>query len=209
MPKVDEDGNDVAGIRLPAVQVPVGTFTGWNLRPRGLAEGELAGLLGSFIPFAKTKAQRRRNRDPRPSFKNATITVTTTFSNSATPREAWSSKDICCRTMPRELLPKQKKAVYRNHFLKIGGYHVTSPAWSILVLSPCPPSPGLPRSSSKTRAVRSDHEFAVTGGYEKLVGKAYGEVDPKTKHNKNIVNLDKTRNLMSEAGSNTRWIFLS
>jgi Alpha/beta hydrolase domain len=67
VPKVDADGNDIAGIRLPAIAVPVGTFTGWNLRPRGLAEGELSGLLGSFIPFAKTKAQRRKSSDPRPS----------------------------------------------------------------------------------------------------------------------------------------------
>ena len=52
VPKVDQDGNDVAGIRLPAIQVPVGTYTGWNLRPRGLAEDELSGLLGSYIPFA-------------------------------------------------------------------------------------------------------------------------------------------------------------
>lgn len=65
VPKVDHDGNDRAGIRLPAVQVPVGTYTGWNLRPRGLAEDELAGLLGSFIPFARTKAERRRTGDPR------------------------------------------------------------------------------------------------------------------------------------------------
>jgi len=65
VPKVDKDGNDVPGIRLPAIQVPIGTYTGWNLRPHGLAEGELAGLLGSFIPFAKTKAERRRTGDPR------------------------------------------------------------------------------------------------------------------------------------------------
>jgi hypothetical protein len=65
VPKVDRDGNDLPGIRLPAVQVPIATYTGWNLRPRGLAEGELAGLLGSFIPFAKTKAERRRSDDPR------------------------------------------------------------------------------------------------------------------------------------------------
>ncbi|HKY08360.1 MAG TPA: alpha/beta hydrolase domain-containing protein, partial [Candidatus Binatia bacterium] len=65
VPKVDADGNDLAGIRLPAVQVPIGTHTGWNLRPRGLAEGELAGLLGSFVPFAKTKTERRRAGDPR------------------------------------------------------------------------------------------------------------------------------------------------
>jgi hypothetical protein len=69
VPKVDADGNDLAGIRLPAVEVPLGTYTGWNLRPRGLAEDELSGLLGSFIPFAKTKAQRRKSGDPRPSLK--------------------------------------------------------------------------------------------------------------------------------------------
>ena len=69
VPKVDRDGNDIAGIRLPAIQVPIGTYTGWNLRPRGLAEDELSGLLGSFIPFAKTKAERSKLRDPRLSLK--------------------------------------------------------------------------------------------------------------------------------------------
>ncbi|HXV47635.1 MAG TPA: alpha/beta hydrolase domain-containing protein [Candidatus Binatia bacterium] len=69
VPKVDSNGNDVAGIRLPAIQAPIGTYTGWNLRPRSLAEGELSGLLGSFIPFAKTKAQRRKNGDPRLSIE--------------------------------------------------------------------------------------------------------------------------------------------
>src|SRR5262244_1861428 len=65
VPKVDRDGNDLAGIRLPAIQVPIGTYTGWNLQPRGLAEDELSGLLGSFIPFAKPKAERKKLRDPR------------------------------------------------------------------------------------------------------------------------------------------------
>jgi hypothetical protein len=65
VPKVDCDGNDVAGIRLPAIDVPLGTYTGWNLRPRGLAEDELSGLLGSFIPFPKTKAERRKTGEPR------------------------------------------------------------------------------------------------------------------------------------------------
>ncbi len=35
------------------------------------------------------------------------------------------------------------------------------------------------------------HEFGVTGAYETLSGKAYGEVDPQAKHNRIIVNLDK------------------
>jgi hypothetical protein len=73
VPKVDRDGNDVAGIRLPQVEAPIGTYTGWNLRPRGLAEGELAGLLGSFVPFARTKAARRKTGDPRLSLEERYI----------------------------------------------------------------------------------------------------------------------------------------
>ena len=69
VPRVDKDGNDVAGIRLPAVAVSLGTYTGWNLRPHGLAEDELAGLLGSFIPFARTKAERHKSGDPRLSIE--------------------------------------------------------------------------------------------------------------------------------------------
>lgn len=65
VPQVDRDGNDLAGIRLPALEVPIATYTGWNLRPRRLAEGELAGLLGSCIPFARTKAERLASGDPR------------------------------------------------------------------------------------------------------------------------------------------------
>jgi len=35
------------------------------------------------------------------------------------------------------------------------------------------------------------YEFTITGAYEKLVGKIYGEVDPKNRLDKVIVNLDK------------------
>jgi hypothetical protein len=69
VPKVDRDGNDIGGIRLPAIEAPLGTHTGWNLRPAGLAEGELAGLLGSFIPFSVTKAERLKSGDPRLSLE--------------------------------------------------------------------------------------------------------------------------------------------
>lgn len=69
VPRVDKDGNDRAGIRFPAIQAPVGTYTGWNLRPQGLAENELSGLLGSYIPFAKTKAERNKLVDPRLSLE--------------------------------------------------------------------------------------------------------------------------------------------
>ncbi len=69
MPQVDEDGNDLGGLRSPEIMVPVGTHTGWNLRREGFAEGELASLTGSFVPFARTRAEREANGDPRPSIE--------------------------------------------------------------------------------------------------------------------------------------------
>jgi hypothetical protein len=69
VPQVDRDGNDIAGVRLPAVEVPLGTYTGWNLQAHESAEDELAALLGSFIPFTRTKAERARTRDPRLSLE--------------------------------------------------------------------------------------------------------------------------------------------
>ncbi|HUY18884.1 MAG TPA: alpha/beta hydrolase domain-containing protein [Candidatus Binataceae bacterium] len=67
VPKVDRDGNEIAGIRLPDLAAPRGTHTGWNLRRAGFAEGELANIFGSYFPFAATKAEREAAADPRPS----------------------------------------------------------------------------------------------------------------------------------------------
>jgi hypothetical protein len=67
--KVDADGNDLAGIRLPAIRVPLATYTGWNLWIEGLAEDELCGLFGSYIPIARTKEERTKTADPRPSIE--------------------------------------------------------------------------------------------------------------------------------------------
>jgi hypothetical protein len=65
VPKVDADGNEMAGIRLPAIRVPLATYTGWNLQRQGLAEDELCALLGSYIPFPKSKEDREKSGDPR------------------------------------------------------------------------------------------------------------------------------------------------
>lgn len=68
VPKVDADGNEIAGIRLPAISVPLGTHTGWNLRGAGFSAGALM-LVGSYFPFAATKEERQANGDPRPSLE--------------------------------------------------------------------------------------------------------------------------------------------
>jgi hypothetical protein len=66
VPQVDRDGNDLGGIRLPEIQVPLATYTGWNLRAKDIgAPDELFSMQGSFIPFARTKADREKSADPR------------------------------------------------------------------------------------------------------------------------------------------------
>lgn len=69
VPQVDADGNEVAGIRLPDIAVPRGTFTGWNLYAPPYPEGELADRDGTFLAFVETRAAREAAGDPRPSLQ--------------------------------------------------------------------------------------------------------------------------------------------
>ena len=69
VPMVDADGNSIAGLRYPDVEVPLGTYNGWSLRKAGFAEGEQFWNTGSFIPFARTRAEREASGDPRPSIE--------------------------------------------------------------------------------------------------------------------------------------------
>jgi len=67
--KVDRDGNEVAGIRLPPVAAPLATLTGWALRRDGFGLNDGAESAGQQIPFALTKAQRLTAGDPRLSLE--------------------------------------------------------------------------------------------------------------------------------------------
>jgi hypothetical protein len=67
VPKTDADGRDIAGVHLPTLEAPSGTYTGWNLRKAGFSEGELCDNNGTMIPFAATKEERLKNNDPRAS----------------------------------------------------------------------------------------------------------------------------------------------
>ena len=73
VPKTDADGNDIAGIHVPDVEVPLATYTGWGLRATPPNETNGAVLVdgcdanGQIIPFASSKADRAR--DPRRSLQ--------------------------------------------------------------------------------------------------------------------------------------------
>jgi hypothetical protein len=67
VPSVDADGNDIPGVRVPMVSVPLGTYTGWNPRARGFGHGVQWKFEGSYIPFANTASERVATGDPRRS----------------------------------------------------------------------------------------------------------------------------------------------
>lgn len=73
VPKTDADGNDIAGIRLPDVSVPLATYTGYAYRaqvagdPVPMVDG--CDASGQRIPFLETKAQRITAGDPRLSIQ--------------------------------------------------------------------------------------------------------------------------------------------
>jgi hypothetical protein len=70
VPAVDQDGNEVAGIRLPDLTVPLATYCGWNPRhPEQGAPDQTLRMLGSTLPLPPTAGARLRSGDPRLSIE--------------------------------------------------------------------------------------------------------------------------------------------
>ncbi len=66
VPQVDEDGNEIAGIRLPEIAAPLATFTGWSMRSPFFSQ-TLRRNAGRVWSLAVTAEKRKKNRDPRKS----------------------------------------------------------------------------------------------------------------------------------------------
>jgi alpha/beta hydrolase family protein len=69
VPRTDADGNDVAGIRLPDVAVPLATYTGWALRAVPAGGDDSCDAAGQKIPFLPTRSARAAAGDPRLSLE--------------------------------------------------------------------------------------------------------------------------------------------
>ncbi len=69
VPRADADGMSIAGIRLPVLEAPRATYTGWNPRAEGYGPGVLCPLQGAVLPLAATRAARQAAGDPRPSLE--------------------------------------------------------------------------------------------------------------------------------------------
>ena len=63
VPQVDADGNELAGIRMPELSVPIATYTGWNMfNEKSGPTNVLSSMQGSFIPLPRSKADRDGER---------------------------------------------------------------------------------------------------------------------------------------------------
>jgi hypothetical protein len=78
VPRVDKDGNEIGGIPTVLNDAPLGTYLGWNITAgpedpqyegRPFHAGQVCNYVGGMVPFAKTKAQRMANKDPRLSLE--------------------------------------------------------------------------------------------------------------------------------------------
>lgn len=69
VPRVNADGNETSGVPSVQLQVPLGTYLGWNVQSAGYGKGGGCGFFGGYVPFARTKAERVAANDPRPSLE--------------------------------------------------------------------------------------------------------------------------------------------
>ena len=67
---VDRDGNELAGIRLPDLEIAVGTHAGWNPRaPETGASEQIVSMQGLSIFFPATRISRQQTGDSRLSIE--------------------------------------------------------------------------------------------------------------------------------------------
>ena len=78
VPAVDADGNELGGVPTVLRDAPLGSYFGWNITAgpgsaqydgRPFHAGQVCNYIGGMVPFAKTKAQRVANGDPRLSLE--------------------------------------------------------------------------------------------------------------------------------------------
>ncbi|MBI4662702.1 MAG: hypothetical protein HY735_28140 [Verrucomicrobia bacterium] len=70
VPAVDADGNETAGIKMPELAAPLATYTGWNLfNVNSGPTHEISSMAGSYLPFARTRAERDAAKDFRRSIE--------------------------------------------------------------------------------------------------------------------------------------------
>jgi hypothetical protein len=68
VPQVDSLGNETGGVRSVELEAPLASYLPWNLRKGQPGDtAELSRIVGTYLPLARTEAERRAASDPRPS----------------------------------------------------------------------------------------------------------------------------------------------
>jgi len=105
VPKTDSDGNDIAGVRLVDVTVPLATYTGWGLRS-GPQANDGCESTGQYVPFAKTPADKvtPNGTDPRPSVLERYPTFETYYGLVVSAiNDMTNNRLLLCEDVPSEL----------------------------------------------------------------------------------------------------------
>ncbi len=69
VPRVDGDGNELGGVPVVLLGAPLGTYLGWNIVSSGFHQGKICNYAAGMVPFARTRAERMANSDPRLSLE--------------------------------------------------------------------------------------------------------------------------------------------
>jgi alpha/beta hydrolase family protein len=69
VPRVDQDGNELGGVPTVLRDAPLGSYFGWNITAAGFHKDQNCDYTGGMVPFARTKAERLANGDPRLSLE--------------------------------------------------------------------------------------------------------------------------------------------
>lgn len=111
VPRTGPDGNEtVDGVRSVLHQVPLGTYLGWNSFADGFFKGQGCGFAGGYIPFAKTRAERERTGDPRPSVEERYGTLEGYVRNVRTAAEAAVADRVLLRADADRLIAQARES---------------------------------------------------------------------------------------------------
>jgi len=69
VPRTDADGNELGGVPVVLRDAPLGTYLGWNIVASGFHQGKICNYAAGMVPFARTRAERMANNDPRLSLE--------------------------------------------------------------------------------------------------------------------------------------------
>jgi hypothetical protein len=94
VPQVDADGNPIDGLRNTNVQVPLGTYMGWNIRKAGFSEAIPATSRGPLSRSSKRRPSAKPQATRVSRWRSATRRMTTTLPKS--PRQRTTSSASAC-----------------------------------------------------------------------------------------------------------------